>query len=278
MSGRTPGQVLAIGGGAVVAAVMVGIGGFKMVDVSGSTTTHNESTYTQPIRHIVVDSGAASVIIEGTPDNKVTVDRTVTELVHRARSRVDAVGDTLHLAGDCGGIPIARCTIQYKINVPSNVDISADAAVGRLSASKLDANVSLHTDSGRVAAYDIHGGLSLSTGSGQVNVDGVSGGPVQLRADSGRINAWQVSAAQVDAQTLSGSISLGFGATPTAVQAHALSGSITVAVPRNDTVYQLDAGSDSSPAVRSVRSTNAAAPRHITAHTSSGRVVVEYAD
>lgn len=277
MSARTPGQVLAIGGGAIVAATLVAFGGFHVMDIAGSNSRHEHTTYTTPIRHIVVDA-AGSVVIEGRPGNAVTVDSRISESIRHASSRARVTGDTLHLTGGCRGFALGHCSVSYHIQVPSTVDITAQTASGKLMASGMNADVSLQAQSGEVAAYHVRGAVSLSTQSGRVSVDKVSGGPVKLRAQSGSISAYDVSAPRVDARTISGSVSVGLNATPTNVQAHTTSGRVTVLVPRNDERYQLhmhtSAGRTDSEGVQ----TSGSSSHVIDASTVSGRVVVDYND
>jgi hypothetical protein len=277
MRARTPGQVLAIGGGAIVAAGLVAFGGFNVMDIAGSNSRHEHTTYTTPIRHIVVDA-AGSVVIEGRPGNAVTVDSTISESLRHASSHARVTGDTLHLTGGCNGFAIGSCSVSYDIQVPSTVDITAQTEAGRLMASGMNADVSLQAQSGEVAAYHVRGAVSLSTQAGRVAVDDVSGGPVKLRAESGPISADDVSASAVDAQTISGSVFIGLNATPTNVQAHTTSGRVTVLVPRNDAYYRLHMNSSSGRTDSEGVQLSDSSSHVIDASTVSGRVVVDYND
>jgi hypothetical protein len=274
---RTPGQVLAIGGGAVVTAMLVAFGGFHVLDIATSTSRHEHTTYTTPIRHIVVDA-AGTVVIDGRPGNAVTVDSEISESIRHAAAHASVSGDTLNLSGGCRGFPLGRCSVSYHIQVPSTVDITARTRSGKLIASDMNADVSLQAQSGEVAAYHVRGAVSLTTQYGPVNVAGASGGPVRLRAQSGRISASDVSAPDVDARTVSGGVFIGLKATPHNVQAHATSGRVTVLVPRNDARYQLHMRTSSGRTDSEGVQTSRTAPHVIDASTVSGGVVIDYND
>jgi len=278
MTARTPGQVLAIGGGAVVTAALVAFGGFNALDIASSSSRHEHVTYSEPIRHIVVNAAASSVVIEGGPGNAVTVDSTISETIRHASPHASVTGDTLRLTGGCRGFALGHCSVSYHIEVPSTVDISAATDSGKLVASGLNADVSLQAQAGEVAAYHVRGAVSLSTQSGRVALDEVSGGPVKLRATSGPISAWDVSAPRVDARTESGSVSIGLNAIPDNVQAHATSGRVTVLVPRKEARYQLHLNSASGRTdSEGVQISNSS--RHvIDASAVSGSVVVDFND
>jgi len=272
---RTPGQFLAIGSGAVIAMMLIGVAGFKFVDVSTETSRHDVLHYAQPIRHIDVDSATVSLV--GTPGNSVTVGRTISEGLGRPAPHAELVGDTLRLSGGCAGFLLAHCGIKYTITVPATTDIGVHDASGTVSASGMRADLSLTAESGQLSASDIRGSVSMSADSGQISIDSVRGDTVSLRADSGRISASGIAAKTFTADADSGSIDAEFSSDPTTVTTRADSGSIDIAVPPDGTDYDLTgvgAGSGRFD-INEVRA-RTGAPHKIIANAPSGRISVRY--
>jgi hypothetical protein len=274
---RTPGQFLAIGGGAVISAVLVSIAGFKVVEASTTTTQHDFATYSMPIRHIEVDSDSTSVYIYGESTNTVSINRAVSEALGQPSPQMNRVGDTLTLTGGCAGIALAHCSIDYGIHVPASVAISVHSEGGRVSVDRMHADVSLSSDSGRVSATNIKGSLTMTASSGRLSADSVVGDSVSLRADSGRISASGISARTFTAHADSGSIWAEFSSDPTTVTTAADSGSIDITVPPDNTDYDLTGVSAESGRVdiNKIRA-RTGAPHKIIANASSGRISVGY--
>jgi DUF4097 and DUF4098 domain-containing protein YvlB len=278
MTGRTPAQTLAIGGGAILSAVLVGIGGFKAVDVTTAHTLHRYTTYAQPIRHVVIETASDQVEIRGSAGSTTTVDSTIREAVTRANPHASVEGDTLRLTGGCSGFAIASCSVRYVINVPSTSDITAHTSSGSLTVSTMQADVSLSAGAGEVVASNITGRVSLSTQVGQIVADKVSGGPLSLRTNSGSITADNISADRVTAQNQTGNIGIDMSSAPLAVSAHTAAGSVQISVPRDHTRYHLKLHSDAGREFVDGVTDDPTSSRILDADTSSGRINIAYAD
>jgi DUF4097 and DUF4098 domain-containing protein YvlB len=106
------------------------------------------------------------------------------------------------------------------------------------------------------------GNVRVDVVSGDITVDAVSG-DLWARVESGSIDADRLRSPHVDAQTVSGDMTLGFAAAPDAVSGSAISGSVSVTVPPGATYRvtgrtvsgdrQIAAGLSDDASARSIR-------------------------
>jgi putative adhesin len=203
---------------------------------SGATTTDEQSyEISDRVSALVVDGRAAAVTIE-TGDGPVTV----TEVYHYSDDRpgtshrVD--GSTLRLSDTGCRNDEVRCSVEFRIRMPSATTATVTARAGAVKITGLAGNITVTTDAGAVQA---HG----------------------LAAD------------QVTVTTQAGAASLDFAEAPTMVKAATQVGAVEVKLP-GDTAYAVDAATSVGSSDVTVRRDPASAHR-IQVKTDVGAIRVE---
>jgi hypothetical protein len=243
--------LLAIGGIALIGVgVLTGLGWWWPSDAEAT------AELSQPIRSVRVDNSEGALKIRtGTGPAKVHQ-----EFSFRWNKPGDAYrleGDTLVLS-DCGN----SCEVDYDIVIPagipvtgkldsgavdiagvSTVDISVDS--GQVEVRDVAGTVKVKADSGRVQLADIGQDVTVNASSGSIKGERL-GGKVEARADSGRIELELTKAADVTAQSDSGSIEVTVPAGEYNVTGNTDSGSRDVEVTQSGSAqHKLDLNTDS---------------------------------
>lgn len=91
------------------------------------------------------------------------------------------------------------------VRVPAGTQVALYQAVGRVSAERVDADLTLDTHSGAVTTSQTRGRLLIDTGSGGVRVDGAQG-DVEIDTGSGGVQVRGVRARQLRIDTGSGGV------------------------------------------------------------------------
>lgn len=274
---RTPGQVLSIGAGAVLAAALVGFSGLQIVGATAGVVHHTDHlVYRDPPNRLQIDTANGDVAVVRGPNGVVTVDRRTTSSLSAPEPTAVQTGGLLQLRSHCAGLAGAgRCDASYVIHAPAGMSVTVRTGSGNASASGLDGAVDLRSGSGDVVATGGSGALTLQTGSGDITATGIAGGPLRLHTSSGSIDASDVRAGRVSAVTSSGDVGLAFSVSPTAVTATTSSGGVAVAVPHGPQLYDVAQRTGSGEATAAVR-TDPSSNRHIDETTSSGDASVAY--
>ncbi len=274
---RTPGQVLSIGVGALLAAGLVGWGGVQVV---GLTTAEVHRTdhlvFPNPPHQLRIDTSNGDVAVVRGGTAEVTVDRRTTSSLTEPAVSATTTGGALRLTSHCPPVAgMSRCGTSYVVHIPAGVSVDARTSSGDASVSGVDGTVSLHSSSGTVSATDVTGRITLDTSSGDVTATRVSGGPVSLHASSGSISADGVRAAELSAATSSGDVGVHFVMAPSGVTATSASGDVEVTVPHGPELYAIAQQTGSGDHVAAVRS-DPSSTRRIRERTSSGDVSLTY--
>lgn len=274
---RTPGQVLSIGAGAVLAAALVGFSGLQIVGATAGVVHHTDHlVYRDPPNRLQIDTANGDVVVVRGPNGVVTVDRRTTSSLSAPEPTAVQTGGLLQLRSHCAGLAGAgRCDASYVIHTPAGMSVTVRTGSGNASASGLDGAVDLRSGSGDVVATGVSGALTLQTGSGDITATGTAGGPLRLHTSSGSIDASDVRAGRVSAVTSSGDVGLAFSVSPTAVTATTSSGGVAVTVPHGPQLYDVAQRTGSGGATAAVR-TDPSSNRHIDEVTSSGDASVAY--
>lgn len=274
---RTPGQLLSIGAGGVLAVALVGWTGYQIVGATtGVVHRTDHLVYRNPPHLLRIDTANGDVAVVRGPDGVITVDRRTTSSLATPDASAVRTGSLLQLRSHCAGLAGAgRCDTSYVVHTPAGMSVTVRTGSGNASASGLVGTVDLRSGSGDVVATGVSGAVTLDTGSGDLTATGVAGGPVQLHTSSGSINTSGVGAGHVSAATSSGDIGLAFSVPPTAVTAHASSGSVDVTVPHGPQLYDVAQHTGSGEKTAAVR-TDPSSNRHIDESTSSGDASVAY--
>jgi hypothetical protein len=221
----------------VLTAAAVAIAGVSALTVTGNAR-HDQTRFTvDGIRKLVIDQDAGNVTL--VPDAAAGHLQATTT---RRWAWPEPVSDriardgVLTLTGNCPDFPrLGPCAIDRRVSVPRGVAVEIHISAGNINAA----------------------GLSLT----DFGVD----------TDSGGIDATDMDVTAFSAETGAGSIRAILSGTPQRVNATTSSGDIRLAVP--DRPYRVDAGT-SAGQVRIGIAEDPAASRFVTAHTSSGDVIL----
>jgi DUF4097 and DUF4098 domain-containing protein YvlB len=236
------GRSLAIGGGALLTAGLVAVGGLQMAPaLSGNTTTRQDLSFAH-VNSIRVDNNVGSVQIVGDSTSGVQVHRTTRTTVSKPRvSSTLSPDGTLQLTGNCATVVFwSSCRVDYVVHVPRTTPVNAVADSGVLEVNAITAPVTLHADSGRVQVSDVDGPVRIDADSGHIEVDRITGPSLMVQADSGRIEGDGIAVADISATADSGSISLGLSKPPNRLSAVVDSGTIDLGVPDVAGGYAVD--------------------------------------
>lgn len=172
---------------------------------------------------IVVEDSMDVEIVTGAATGTVEVARELHWSLAASRPKaVDGVTDgTLTLSEpECSGF--GRCRVDYVISVPEGVDLV------------------VRSESGDLSAQGDFGSLELRTDSGDIEAGGLSATDLRMTTGSGDVELDALEAQNVTAQTGSGDIELEVAQAPERLTAKTGSGDVEVKVPDDET-YKVDA-------------------------------------
>lgn len=138
---------------------------------------------------------------------------------------VELIGDVLTVGRIEDRSLRKAVNISFKIVVPADTSVLADAGSGSVSISDIAAATKAETGSGSIKLKNIGGDVAARAGSGRITADGVAGA-FNGRAGSGSITLSQTAPGDVSVSVGSGRIKL--DGVVGALDAHAGSGSISV--------------------------------------------------
>jgi hypothetical protein len=139
-------------------------------------------------------------------------------------------GLNLEASGRRGGFPFGDSgSVDYTIDLPAGVDVTARSSSGQLSVSNVGGEVRLATSSGQIEATDLHHLREASSSSGRISLQGVFTEAAQVRSSSGAVDLKLLpgSAIQLDVRSSSGRVEpRGLFLTGGGTQRNSLSGAI----------------------------------------------------
>ena len=221
----------------VLAAVALAIAGVSALTVSGNAR-HDQTTFTADgIRKLIIDQDAGNVtLVPDAAAGHLQATTTRRWAWPEPLSHHTARDGVLTLTGNCPDFPrLGPCAIDRRVGVPPGV------------------------------AVEIH------ISAGDINAAGLSLTDFAVDTDSGGIAATDMDVTAFSAETGAGSIRATLSGTPQRVNATTNSGDIRLTVP--DASYRVDA-TTSTGQVRIGIAEDPAASRFVTAHTSSGDVIL----
>jgi hypothetical protein len=128
---------LIIVGGAIGIAVLL-TGTIYAASQAFDTTKTDEHTFTQHVRHIVIEADAGDVeLVQG--GRTVAVRETRHYLFDSPEVSRSVEDGVLTLKGECDGAPLISCDTDYRIEVPEGVTVDARTHVGDIDALAIDA-------------------------------------------------------------------------------------------------------------------------------------------
>jgi hypothetical protein len=221
-------------------------------------TDSQSQTYDAPISRIEVTGDSGQIDLVASDGDETVVDRSLRwNGDSKPKSQEEWSGETLSISvtGCDRGIFDTRCGIDYRIEVPADVDVK------------------VHNDSGNVTTTGFAGAQQLVVDSGDIEVTDASG-TVDVDTDSGDVTANGLSGASVTGTLDSGSAKLTFDKAPENVTVSADSGDVELGLPRNGS-YQVKADVDSGDKNIDVDSGSGS---RIEVSADSGDVTVRYSD
>lgn len=254
------GRALVLLVGAVGTAGLILLGAFGLVGLIGREEVIEPVTFPVPVpvRHVVIDVDFGRVEVHGGDGGGVSGTRTIVTGFRRPELSERVEGDTLRISSNCPRLVDPWCGLSYDLDVPREASIEVTGGAGAISVEGIDGAVRLRATVGGISVDDV-------------------GGTVDLEASAGHVEGRDLRATRVRAATATGGVRLEFAVAPTAVTARADEGRVRVSVPRDGTVYRVEASAaNGEPDV--LVDTSPVADRVIVASTGSGTVAVDHSD
>jgi hypothetical protein len=223
----------------VIAAGSVAVLGVTALMVTAhATTRHDQTSFTADgIRKLVVDQDAGNVtLVADTTAGHLRVTTTRSWAWQQPAAGHTTQGGVLTLTGDCPSFPgLGACAVDRTVGVPPGVTVQ------------------------------------IGISSGNIHAAGLTLPDFGVTTDSGSIDATGMDVTAFSATTSSGNVRATLSGAPQRVNAATSSGDIQLTVP--DAAYRVDAGT-SAGQVRIGIAEDPSASRSVTAHTSSGDVIL----
>jgi hypothetical protein len=201
------------------------------------TVTPADVRVTGPVQTLDVEANDGHVVVTSGGGDAVTVHRVVHYESGTPHPGQQLTGGRLTFTNGC-----SRCSVDYDLTVPATVAVRVRTDSGRINVKGV-ASADARSDSGAVTVRHVTGAASARSDSGRITLQDV-GGALAARSDSGSIRATELRSPTTTASTDSGSVRLGFTATPTNVRATSDSGSLHLGVPAAGP-YNVDVHTDS---------------------------------
>ncbi|WP_084958772.1 DUF4097 family beta strand repeat-containing protein [Thermoactinospora rubra] len=248
--------------GAVATVLTIGIGcfiGWTVLESPPEKQEYNRQRYSLTARKLIVDAreGHGEIEVMAGRDGEVTVERAVSWDRFRPTAkeswRDGALTITLGCPPEPPGPGWVLCRADYRIRVPSDVDLE------------------VVSDDGDVDVSGVQGDLRLFANQGNVTVSDASG-DLTVRTEVGQVLAAGLRCSEVDVQGRAGDLTLAFVRVPSNVSAVILDGSIALDLP-DEGVYRVNA--DVTSGRKRVRvPVGDVAPSTITARVARGSLLI----
>jgi hypothetical protein len=248
--------------GGSLAAVLLLLWGVLQAVTQWAHEEHTEHLAfpAEGIRMVEVHSADGEVRIvggEGSDDgeDEITVTAHISEGLRSTGHTERIEGDRLVLEATCPLFFTSFCTVDYTVEVPSDVDVLV----------RSDRGATIEGIDGEVDVESDQGGIDLAR----------LRGPVRADADQGSVRASGLRSTDVVASSDQGEVFLRFLDVPRRVVAESDQGDVEVVVPEGDEFYALTTDTDQGEVRRDVRA-DPRSDRSITATTDQGDVILRY--
>ena len=250
----TTGRRVALLFGLPVALAVIGWTGLTAVAYAG------QASY--PVRLAVPVHGSMVSLSAGAADVRVT-QAPGSQLLLTGTARYSIIRSTVTWHNTRSGVVVTpRC---HFVAGNCSFDFHAVVPGGK--------RALISTGSGNVTLTDVSDPVTADTGSGDVSGNAVSGANVVLKTGSGNISVAGLVGAKLTANAGSGDISLTFTEVPAHVRVSTGSGNVSLVLPRGNTLYQVNAVTDSGGRLVTVPTSSAS--RHvITVSAGSGNISI----
>lgn len=232
-----PQPIMALGAVLLTASALA-VAGCDTGTSIGTTAEQDTYTITEPVTSLKIDNPVGNTQIEGTDTTTVSVTEQLHYTGDPPQTSHSVTSGQLNLSYTCPAeaVNVNACGVTYVVTVPRRIAVEIDGKVGATTLTGLA------------------GQLTLTSSTGSIDATGLTSSAVTARASAG-------------------TITLGFTAPPTTVNAHAQVGSVTVQLPAG-TVYAVDAGSQVGSTEVTVQRDPGSAHR-VTARSQVGAVTVQ---
>jgi hypothetical protein len=205
-----------------------------------------------------IDNDAGATRVVGVDDAEtITVRARISNGLRKPHHEISRDGGTLVVEASCPMIGSQWCEVDYTVEVPSDMDVDADAR-------------------GRLTVTDLAGRLRLDADQGSVDLARV-GGDITVSASQGSVDAVDLTATRVNAEANQGSVDLAFATSPDEIVTESNQGSITIVLPDEDgVVYATQTEANQGSATSDIRE-DPAAGRTIVAESNQGSITITYA-
>ena len=245
--------------GSVLTASAFAWGTFNIVDLlAHEVGTETEVIDAEGLSMIDIDNSIGRVVVTGTDTEQITIVARVSDGLRATGNSHRVVGDRLEIRGTCPLFGSMWCSVDYRIEVPADVDLDIDA------------------DDDRVEVVDMRGALTIDNDNGSIRIRGAEG-PLRATTDNGSIHATGVRSTTVFADSDNGSVEIVMVVPPQDLRASTDNGSVEVVLPDSPDAYAVDASTDNGRVSNDVR-TDPASSRTITLSSDNGNVTVRYPD
>jgi hypothetical protein len=258
MTARTD-RILALVAGGLLALIFMSCSAVQVAGWSvGSEERTGHRVIEGPVRELRVEAGGGDVTLLPAAGDDVTIDTRAEGSLHAPQLNVDVDGDDVSVSGACPIFDFGHCRAEFVIHVPVDTAVQVDSASGDIDAGGLSGNVDLRTASGDVTVRALDGRVDLETASGDIDA-------IDLRAGT------------VRADTASGDVFLSFLAPPQTAEGDTASGDVRIVVPRGPETYRVELETDSGDRGYGIVP-DPKSSRLLRATTSSGDPEVGYID
>ncbi|MGB3411650.1 MAG: hypothetical protein WBA45_10660 [Microthrixaceae bacterium] len=210
--------------GSLAAVAMLGWSLLWVVTmVARHTEEFDKSVPAAEATSLRVEIGAGTLEIVGNDTSMISVRATFTDGLFDSDHTETFDGNTFVVTSECAFSrgPLAGgpngCAADYRIEVPSSLDVRVVATDTAVSLRGLAGKVDVRTSNNRISAEDLAGAVRLETSNDEIEAYRLGSGPVWMRTSNDRVTAqFSDSPDQVDVRTSNGSVSLMLPDTPAA--------------------------------------------------------------
>jgi hypothetical protein len=240
----TTGRWLALVLGLPVVLALIGWTGLTEVALAG------QASY--PVRLAVPVYGSTVRLSAGAADVRVT-QAAGSQLLLTGTAHYSLIRSTVTWHTAPSGVTVSPrchfvtgvCSFDFHAVVPEGKRALISTGSGNVTLADLTGPVSAGTGSGDIRAENIPHAGTMETGSGDISGATVSGAKVTFKTGSGGISIAGLTGAHVIASAGSGDITLTFTMVPERVHVTNGSGNVTLVLPPGNTLYQVNASTDS---------------------------------
>lgn len=244
--------------GSVLTIASAGWGAFNVVDLlAHEVRTDTEVVDAEGVSLIDIDNSSGRVVVTGTDTDEIRIVARVSDGLRATGNSYRVVDDRLEIRGTCPLLGSMWCSVDYRIEVPADIDLDLDV-------------------DNRVEVVDMRGALTIESDNGRIEIRGADG-PLRATADNGTIDATGIRSATVFAVSDNGSVEIVMVEPPQDLRASSDNGGVEVVLPDTPDAYAVDTSTDNGSVRNEVR-TDPAGARTITLRSDNGDVTVRYPD